>query len=96
MSLKWQFYRYSHKLFYNGLPTTPIDFFEQANHIQGPQTNFTVSPRPSNGLLAILKNILELKQWSTGSFTEKMGNLSSSSEEANSQWEQIFKCRLES
>ena len=63
MSLKWQFYRYSHKLFYNGLPTTPIDFFEQANHIRGPQTNFTVSLRSSNFLLAILKNTLELEQW---------------------------------
>jgi hypothetical protein len=29
----------------------------------GPQTNFTVFPRSSNGLLAILKNTLELEQW---------------------------------
>jgi hypothetical protein len=31
---------YSPILFYNGLPSTPKDFYEQANHIRGPQTNF--------------------------------------------------------
>jgi hypothetical protein len=39
---------------------------EQANFIRGPQNFFPVSPRPSNILfifLAILKNTLELEQW---------------------------------
>ncbi len=31
----------------------------------------------------------------TGSFTTRMGNLSSAFEKADSQWKQIFKCRLE-
>jgi hypothetical protein len=49
-----------------GLTYTLIDFYKQANHIQGPQTNFTVSPRPfdrygTGSLLSILKNILELE-----------------------------------
>ncbi len=38
----------------------PRDFYEQANHIREPQTNFTVSPRSSNSLSTILKNILEM------------------------------------
>jgi hypothetical protein len=42
-------------LFYNGLPCTPIGFYEQENHIGAPQTNFIVSPRPSNSCLAIFK-----------------------------------------
>ncbi len=33
---------------YYFLVHTPIDFYEQVNHIRGPQTNFTVFPRPSN------------------------------------------------
>jgi hypothetical protein len=37
-------------------------FNEQASHIGGPQTNFPVSPRPSHGLLIILKNTLGLEQ----------------------------------
>jgi hypothetical protein len=40
----------------------PRDFYEQAIHIREPRTNFTVSPRSSNSLSAILKNILELDQ----------------------------------
>jgi hypothetical protein len=68
---------YSNKSCNYGLTSTLLDFYEQANHIRGPQTNFTVSPRPSNSLLAILKNILELKQWTTGGSTNRMGNFSS-------------------
>jgi hypothetical protein len=34
-----------------------------ANRICGPQTNNTISLRPSNSPLAILKNILDLEQW---------------------------------
>ncbi len=30
---------------------TPIDFYEQANHIRGPWTNFTFYPRALNSLL---------------------------------------------
>jgi hypothetical protein len=76
-------------------PSTPIN--EQANHIRGQQTFITVSDRqPSNSLLAILKNILELKQWTIGGFTKRMGNLNSAFKKADSQWEQIFICRLES
>jgi hypothetical protein len=37
-------------------------FFEQASHIREPQTNYTVYLLSSNGLLAILKNTLELEQ----------------------------------
>jgi hypothetical protein len=44
---------------------TPIDFYEQARHIRRPQTNFTVSPPFSNGILAILKNTLELEKWTS-------------------------------
>jgi hypothetical protein len=40
----------------------PIDFYEQASHSRGSQTNFTDSPLSTNGLLAILKNTLELEQ----------------------------------
>jgi hypothetical protein len=43
-------------------PTT-IDFYEQAIHIGGPKTNFTVSPLSSHSLLAIFLNILELEQY---------------------------------
>jgi hypothetical protein len=43
----------------NGLSFTPTDFYEQANLIRGPQTNFTVSPRPSNRLFAILIKYIE-------------------------------------
>ncbi len=71
------------------------DFHEQAKHIRDPQANSTLSLRPLNRHLAILKNILEL-QWSTGGSVKRMGNLSSAFEKANSQWEQTFKCRLES
>jgi hypothetical protein len=40
------------------------DFYEQANYIRGRRSNFIVTPRPSNSLLAILKAILEvLEQW---------------------------------
>jgi hypothetical protein len=35
------------------LTYTPTDFYEQASNIQGPQTNCTVSPRSSLGLLAM-------------------------------------------
>jgi hypothetical protein len=52
-----------HQLKLNGLADTLIDFHELANHILGPQTNFTFSPRPSNSLLAILKNISDLEHW---------------------------------
>jgi hypothetical protein len=38
-------------------------FYKQAKHYRGPQTNLTFSPRPLTSLLAILKNILELKEW---------------------------------
>jgi hypothetical protein len=36
-----------------------------------------------------------MEQWTTGGSTMRTGNLSSAFEKANSQWEQIFKCRLE-
>ncbi len=39
---------------------------------------------------------MELEQWTTGGSTKSMGNLSSNSEKADSEWEQILKCRLES
>jgi hypothetical protein len=42
---------------------TPIDFYEQAKHIPGMQANFTFSLRPLNSILAILKNILKLEEW---------------------------------
>jgi hypothetical protein len=35
-------------LFGNGLAYISRDFYEKANQIQGPRTNFTVSPRHSN------------------------------------------------
>jgi hypothetical protein len=57
----------------------PSRFYDQAYHIRGPQTNFTVSRRPSNSLLAIFI-ILELKHWTTGGSTKSMGNLSSAFE----------------
>ncbi len=44
----------------NGLTYTPIEFYEQASHIRGPQTIFIAPVRSSNGLLAILKNTSEL------------------------------------
>jgi hypothetical protein len=44
-------------------PLHSHNFYKQANHIRGPRTNFTVSPRPSNSFLAILKNILDQLQW---------------------------------
>jgi hypothetical protein len=34
-------------------------FYEQASHIRGPQTNYTVSLLSLNGLLAILKITLQ-------------------------------------
>jgi len=37
--------------------------YEQAKHIPGLQKYLLISPRPSNRLLAVLKNILEPKQW---------------------------------
>jgi hypothetical protein len=58
MSLKWQFNSLPYHFMYDGLPSTPIDFYEQANHIRGPQTNFTVSPRPSHNLLAIFEKYI--------------------------------------
>jgi hypothetical protein len=61
ISLSLSLIRYSSILFENGLTYTPLYFYEQASHIRGPQTNFTVSPRSLNGLLATLK-ILELEQ----------------------------------
>jgi hypothetical protein len=72
---------FSSILFYIGPPSTPIDFYEQANHIRRPQTNFTVSPRPSNSILPIFK----------GSSTKRMGNLSLA-EKADCKSEQ--ECRL--
>jgi hypothetical protein len=30
---------FPYSLLYNDLPSTPIDFYEEANHIRGPQTN---------------------------------------------------------
>jgi hypothetical protein len=36
-----------------------MDFYEQAKHIRGPQTNFVFSLR----LLAIVKNTAELEEW---------------------------------
>ncbi len=44
----------------NGLTYTPIYFYEQTSHIRGAETNFTVSPLSTNGLL---KNTLEQEQW---------------------------------
>jgi hypothetical protein len=41
---------------------TQIDFYEQAGYIRGPQTNYTVASRSSNGLSAILKSSLDLEQ----------------------------------
>jgi hypothetical protein len=38
-------------------------FYEQANYIRGPWTNFTFSTRPLNSLLSILKTRLELEEW---------------------------------
>ncbi len=49
-------------VFQNGLNHTPIDFCEQAKHIRGSQINFTFS-RSLNCILAILKDILELEEW---------------------------------
>jgi hypothetical protein len=67
---------YSPVLIYNGLPSAPIDFYKQASHIRGQQTNFTVSQkRLSNSLLSILTNMSELKQWITSVSTKRMGNL---------------------
>ncbi len=56
---------HSLKVFQNVLNYTPIqvDFYEQAKHIRGSQTNFTFSPRPLNSRLEILKNILEREEW---------------------------------
>jgi hypothetical protein len=42
------------------------DFYEQAQHIRGPQTNFTFPLWPLNNLLGVLKNILELKHGTIG------------------------------
>ncbi len=44
---------------------SPTLQYEQAGHIGGlaPRTNNTVSPLPTNSILAILKNMLELEQW---------------------------------
>jgi hypothetical protein len=42
---------------------TPIGFYEHAIPIPGPRKKFFIPPRLSNSLLAILKHILELKQW---------------------------------
>jgi hypothetical protein len=44
----------------NGLTYTPIEFYEQAGHIRGPQSIFIAHVRSSNGLLAILKYTSEL------------------------------------
>jgi hypothetical protein len=38
---------------------------------------------------------LELEQWPIGGSTKRMEKSSSAFEKADSQWEQIFKCRLE-
>jgi hypothetical protein len=43
---------------------SPTLYTQQTNHIRGLQINVTVSPRSSYGLLAIMKNILELEEWS--------------------------------
>jgi hypothetical protein len=57
----WRFLKnhieHSPIIFYSGLNYALIDFYEQAKHIRGPWTNFTVSPLPLNSLLATLKNI---------------------------------------
>ncbi len=37
-----------------------------------------------------------LMYFNTGGFIERMGNLNLAFEEADSKWEQIFKCRLDS
>jgi hypothetical protein len=50
----------SDTFFKNGLTYTPIDFYEQASYIQGPQKKFTDFLRSWNGLLVILKNTLGL------------------------------------
>jgi hypothetical protein len=34
------------------LTYTAVDFYEQASHIRGSQTNFTVSPRSSNRMIS--------------------------------------------
>ncbi len=48
----WRFIQnhiyHSPTVFQIGLNYTQIDFYEQAKHIRGPQTNFTFSPRPLN------------------------------------------------
>ncbi len=45
------------------LNNASINFDEQAKHIRGTRTNSTFSLRPLNSLLAILKNTLELEEW---------------------------------
>ncbi len=64
----WRLYHILHFpiVFQNGLNYIPIDFNEQAKSFHGSQINFTFSPRPLSSLLAILKNILELEEWTKG------------------------------
>ena len=45
---------------------TSIYFCEYLYCIWVPGTNFFISPRPSNMLLAIPKNILDMEQWTNG------------------------------
>ncbi len=49
--------------YYFKMASTIHYFYEQAKHIRGLQTNVTFSPRPLNSLLAFMKNILELEEW---------------------------------
>jgi hypothetical protein len=41
--------------------------------------------------MAILKNVLELKKWTTSGYTKRIGNLSSVFQKADSQWGQTDK-----
>jgi hypothetical protein len=40
-----------------------IIFIEQAKHIRGTWKNYIFSLQPLHSLLAVLKNILELEEW---------------------------------
>ncbi len=57
----------SHLTFSNNILKWPqlnsYRFLWTANHIRGPWTNFTFSPWRLTSLLAILKTILELEEW---------------------------------
>jgi hypothetical protein len=84
--------KYSSILFYNGVPSTPIDFYEQANHIRGPQTNLTVSRKAFKNF----KKYIGAEAINHWQLYKENGEPQLSFEKAHGQWEHIFKCRLES